>query len=154
MSIDIKRPLNSSPDMVKYADVIDVIAANPKCFSSEDKEERIMGDMLDIARKDFGSIEHRKEIAGFYELYEQEVLDLPKREFKTLVIGIIKGRLQGKFEASETIAFWTHREEDFKKILEEEINELKANEERNDDSTAEGGSDTEEKDTDSEQLQS
>lgn len=99
-----------------------------------------MNDVTDIARKDFGSIDHRRELAGFYGLVEQEVLDLPKREFKTLVIGIIKGRLQGKFEASEDIKskffcvpidFWKHREEDFKKILREEIDELKANEERN-----------------------
>ena len=103
-----------------------------------------MRDMLDVTRKDFGSIEHRKEVAAFYGLNEQEVVDLPKREFKTLVIGIIKGRIQGKFEASEDIKsnffcvpikFWKHREEDFKKILKEEIDELKADEERNDDST-------------------
>lgn len=119
-----------------------------------------MSGILDITRKDFGSIEHRKKVAEFYGLDTQEVVDLPKREFKTLVIGIIKGTLQGKFEASEDIKskffcvpmeFWKHREEDFKKILEEEINELKADEERNDDSDVETGSDGEAGDENSEE---
>ena len=112
-----------------------------------------MNNVTDIARKDFGSIDHRRELAGFYGLDEQEVLDLPKREFKTLVIGIIKGKLQGKFEATEDIKskffcvpiqLWEHREEDFKKILKEEINEIaEANKKRNDDSAAEGVLDAE-----------
>lgn len=119
-----------------------------------------MSELLDITRKDFGSVEHRKEVAAFYGLNEQEVVDLPKREFKTLVIGIIKGRLQGKFEASEDIKnkffcvpidFWKHREEDFKKILKEEIDELKANAERNDDSAVETESDGEAETEDSEE---
>ena len=108
--------------------------------------------LTDLKRKDFGSVEHRKDVAKYYHFQEQEVLDLPKREFKTLIIGIIKGNIEGKFIAGEElkqnffmvpINMWKHREEDFKKILEEEINELKANKERNDDSTAEEGSEGE-----------
>ncbi len=108
--------------------------------------------LTDLKRKDFGSVEHRKDVAKYYNFQEQEVLDLPKREFKTLIIGIIKGNIEGKFIAGEElkqnffmvpIEMWKHREEDFKKILKEEIDELKADEERNDDSAAEGGSEGE-----------
>lgn len=108
--------------------------------------------LTDLKRKDFGSVEHRKDVAKYYNFQEQEVLDLPKREFKTLIIGIIKGNIEGKFIAGEElkqnffmvpIEMWKHREEDFKKILKEEIDELKADEERNDDSTVETGSEGE-----------
>lgn len=112
--------------------------------------------LLDIKRNDFGSIDHRKSLANFFVLNTQEVLDLPRREFKNLVIGLIKGRVYGKLEAADEaktyyseeyfmvpIGMWQHREEDFKKILEEEINEIKANEERNDDNAVETGSDGE-----------
>lgn len=90
--------------------------------------------LLDIQRKDFGSIEHRKAIAELYDFNEQEVLDLPKKEFKTLVIGLIKGEIQGKVIASAEIKgsffcvpidIWNHREEEFKKIIADEIKEMK-----------------------------
>ena len=89
--------------------------------------------LTDLKRKDFGSVEHRKDIAKYYKFQEQEVLDLPKREFKTLIIGIIKGNIEGKFIAGEElkqsvfmipIEMWNHREADFKKILKEEIEEM------------------------------
>lgn len=89
--------------------------------------------LTDLKRKDFGSVEHRKDIAIYYGFNEQEVLDLPKREFKTLIIGIIKGNMEGKFIAAEElkqnffmvpIEMWNHRKADFKKILKEEIEEM------------------------------
>lgn len=97
-----------------------------------------MNALLDITRIDFGSINHRKSIAEFYDFNEQEVLDLPKREFKTLVIGLRKGEIQGKVIAGAEIRnnffcvpidIWNHREEDFKKILKEVVDEMKESEE-------------------------
>ena len=127
----------------------------------------ICDELLDIKRKDFGSIDHRKNLANFFVLNDQEVLDLPKREFKTLVIGLIKGRVYGKLEAGEEIksAFfcvpieiWNHKNAEFEKILEEAVNEMKeasndkVNEERNDDSAVETGSDGEAETENSEEL--
>lgn len=118
--------------------------------------------LTDLKRKDFGSVEHRKDVAKYYQFQEQEVLDLPKREFKTLIIGIIKGNIEGKFIAGEElkknffmvpIEMWKHREADFKKILKEEIDELKADEERNDNSAEETGDNTETVYEDSEELE-
>lgn len=122
-------------------------------------------ELLDLKRKDFGSIDHRKNLSNFFVLNTQEVLDLPRREFKTLVIGLIKGRVYGKLEVADEaktyyseeyfmvpIGMWQHREEDFKKILKEEIDELKANEERNDDSSVETESDGEAETENSEEL--
>lgn len=100
-----------------------------------------MNTLLDIQRKDFGSVYHRKAIAEIYDFDEQEVLDLPKREFKTLIIGLIKGEIQGKVIASAEIRgsffcvpidIWNHREEDFKKIIADEISEMKASQDAND----------------------
>lgn len=119
-----------------------------------------MNDVLDIIREDFGSVMHRRSIAARFELDVQEVIDMPKREFKTLVIGLTKGRISGKLEASEDIKnnffcvpidFWKHREADFKKILKEEIDELKANKAGNDDSNVETESDSEAKTENSEE---
>lgn len=108
--------------------------------------------ILNIKREDFGNIDHRKAVAAFFDLDEQEVLDLPKREFKTLIIGLINGRLHGKYEAGVEIKtkffcvpklLWDRRKDDFEAILKEEIDELKADEERNDDSAVETGSEGE-----------
>ncbi len=122
-------------------------------------------ELLDMKRKDFGGIDHRKNLASFFVLNIQETLNLPRREFKNLVLGLIKGRVYGKLEAADEaktyyseeyfmvpIGMWQHREEDFKKILEEEINEIKANEERNDDSAVETKSDGEAETENSEEL--
>ena len=38
-----------------------------------------------------GSIEHRKSVAAKYHLLEQDVLDLKKREFEMLCIGLEQG---------------------------------------------------------------
>ncbi len=114
--------------------------------------------LLNLERLDFGSIWHRKDVARYYKFNEQEVLDLPKREFKTLIIGIKRGNNEGRFMAGEEIktAFfcvpieiWDHKRAEFEKILEETVNEMKeasndkANEERNDDSAVETGSERE-----------
>lgn len=114
--------------------------------------------LLNLERLDFGSIWHRKDVARYYKFNEQEVLDLPKREFKTLIIGIKRGNNEGRFIAGEEIktAFfcvpieiWNHKKAEFEKILEDAVNEMKeannaeTDEERNDDSTAEGGSEGE-----------
>ena len=129
-----------------------------------------MSDMLDVTRKDYGSIEHRKEIASNYALDEPWVLGLPKKEFGTLILGIIRGHVEGMAVGAEQVAhhfdtdykcipigLWNHREKDFKKILEEEMEELKnaeINKERNDDS-AESSTDrqSEEKVEDKKDLQ-
>lgn len=123
--------------------------------------------ILDINRKDFGSIEHRKSLANFFVLDTQEVLDLPRREFKTLVIGLINGRVYGKLEASDEIksAFfcvpidmWNHKAIQFQQICQQAIEEMKeasndkANEERNDDSAVETESDGEAETENSEEL--
>ena len=42
-----------------------------------------------------GSIDHRKKVAEMYHLDEQEVLDLPKREFKNFCAGIKLGEQDG-----------------------------------------------------------
>lgn len=90
--------------------------------------------LTDLKRKDFGSVEHRKDVAKYYQFQEQEVLDLPKREFKTLIIGIIKGNIEGKFIAANEIkeAFfcvpieiWNHKKTEFEKILEGAVKEMK-----------------------------
>lgn len=114
--------------------------------------------LLNLERWDFGSIWHRKDVARYYKLDEQEVLDLPKREFKTLIIGIKRGNNEGRFMAGEEIknAFfcvpieiWDHKRAEFEKILEEAVNEMKeannaeTDEERNDDSVVETESDGE-----------
>lgn len=92
-----------------------------------------MNDLLDIKRTDFGSTDHRDEVADFYGLDIHDVRELPKDVFKVLVIGLIKGRLQGKFEAKQEIdsefkcipiGMWNHRATDFMKILREEFKEL------------------------------
>ena len=104
--------------------------------------------LLNLERLDFGSIWHRKDVARYYKFNEQEVLDLPKREFKTLIIGIKRGNNEGRFMAGEEIktAFfcvpieiWDHKRVEFEKILEDAVNEMKeaknaeTDEERNDD---------------------
>ena len=120
----------------------------------------LCNEILNIKREDFGNIDHRKEVAAFFDLDEQEVLDLPRREFKTLIIGLIKGRVHGKYEAGIEIKteffcvpklLWGRRKDDFEAILKEEIDELKADEERNDDSNVETGSDGEAGDENSEE---
>ena len=123
--------------------------------------------LLNLERLDFGSIWHRKDVARYYKFNEQEVLDLPKREFKTLIIGIKRGNDEGRFMAGEEIksAFfcvpieiWNHKNAEFEKILEEAVNEMKeasndkVNEERNDDSAVETGSDGEAETENSEEL--
>ena len=123
--------------------------------------------ILNLERLDFGSIWHRKDVARYYKFDEQEVLDLPKREFKTLIIGIKRGNNEGRFMAMELIkqeyfcvpiAMWNHRKEDFEKIIEECVNEMKeaknaeVNEERDDDSSSERRSDIEESYENSEEL--
>lgn len=114
--------------------------------------------ILNLERLDFGSIWHRKDVARYYKFDEQEVLDLPKREFKTLIIGIKRGNNEGRFIAGEEIktAFfcvpieiWNHKRADFEKILEAAVNEMKeannaeTDEERNGDSAVETGFDGE-----------
>ena len=90
--------------------------------------------ILNMDRYDFGSIWHRKDVARYYKFNEQEVLDLPKREFKTLIIGLIKGNDEGRFMAGEEIknAFfcvpieiWNHKKEQFEAILKETVDEMK-----------------------------
>lgn len=89
--------------------------------------------LTDLKRDDFGSVSHRKDIAKYYGFNEQEVLDLPKREFKTLIIGIIKGNKEGRFIAGEElkqaffmvpIELWNHRKADFEKVLGEVVKEM------------------------------
>lgn len=114
--------------------------------------------LLNLERLDFGSIWHRKDVARYYKFNEQEVLDLPKREFKTLIIGIKRGNTEGRFMAGEEIktAFfcvpieiWNHKKAEFEKILEDAVNEMKeaknaeTDEEGNDDGAVETGSEGE-----------
>lgn len=123
--------------------------------------------LLNLERLDFGSIWHRKDVARYYKFDEQEVLDLPKREFKTLIIGIKRGNNEGRFIAGEEIktAFfcvpieiWNHKKVEFEKILEEAVNEMKeaknakTDEERNGNVSEEAGDDTEPVYEDSEEL--
>ena len=42
-----------------------------------------------------GSIEHRKKVAEKYGFVEQEVIDLPKKEFHTLCVGLNVGEKYG-----------------------------------------------------------
>lgn len=124
--------------------------------------------ILNLERLDFGSIWHRKDVARYYKFDEQEVLDLPKREFKTLIIGIKRGNNEGRFIAGEEIknAFfcvpieiWNHKRADFEKILEAAVNEMKeaknaeTDEERNGDRSEEAGDNTETVYEDSEELE-
>lgn len=126
-----------------------------------------MNSLLDIMRIDFGTISHRKSIAEFYDFDEQEVLDLPRREFKTLVIGLRKGEIQGKVIAAAEIRnnffcvpidMWNHKAIQFQQICQQAIEEMKeanndkANEERNDDSAVETESDGEAETENSEEL--
>lgn len=104
-------------------------------FSIEDLTEfsTKVEHLLYLKRQDFGSIEHRKELAEYFSLDQQEVLDLPKREFKTLIIGMIKGKQFGQYITTETIKsqyfcvdidIWNHRKTDFERTLKEVVDEL------------------------------
>ena len=42
-----------------------------------------------------GSIEHRKKVAAKYGFDEQEIIDMPKREFKNFCIGLEIGEKYG-----------------------------------------------------------
>ena len=42
-----------------------------------------------------GSVEHRKKVAEKYGLDEQEVIDLPKKEFHILCVGLEIGEKYG-----------------------------------------------------------
>lgn len=107
-----------------------------KPFSIDEVEEfrKTAERLLYLKREDFGSVKHRKELANLFGLDEQKVIDLPKSEFSTLVIGLNKGKTLGVYISTEEIKssffcvdidIWNHRKADFEKILKEVVEEMK-----------------------------
>ena len=86
----------------------------------------------------FGSVEHRKKVAADFCLNEQEVIDMPKREFKTFIMGIEFGKTKAANDVKENffcvpIDIWNHYEDAFKAILKVAMEEMKQEKEKEDD---------------------
>jgi hypothetical protein len=72
-----------------------------------------------------GSVEHRKKVADMYHLDEQEVLDLPKREFKNFCAGIKIGEKSGAEKLVENMLIEPKMVIDIlKQMSEENLNEV------------------------------
>lgn len=65
------------------------------------------------------SIEHRKRVAAKYGFDEQEIIDMPKREFKNFCIGLEVGEKYGARKVIDSL----------KKEQEKELKELQNAEE-------------------------
>ena len=80
--------------------------------------------------KIFYSIENRKKLAAEIGLDEQEVLDLPKREFHTLWVGFEAGKKKAAAEIKNEffcvpIDIWNHKLIQFQQVIQAAIDEMK-----------------------------